>query len=323
MATRKTTKRAKSATKSGAKKSGARKKSAKRAGAKAASTRAPKLKVYKAMASASVAKKKGAARPFTITVRFRGGLTTTQQNAFKKAADRWAKVIVGDLPSVTIGGELIDDVLIEAEGVNIDGVGKILGQAGPTHLRPKSAGAAAFIPAKGIMSFDSADLGSMQADGTLNDVITHEMGHVLGIGTIWTNKGFLKGAGTSNPTFTGPAAMQEYGRLKGKNAGATPVPVENTGGAGTADSHWRETVFQRELMTGFVGDKPNPMSRMTVASLEDLGYKVDLKKAEPYKLPNLPSIAESGSLGSHTAPLDRGVVLPIIPTVLPDASMNQ
>jgi len=286
-------------------------------------TATPAFKLYKATASAAAAKKVGAARPFQITVRFRGGLTTAQQNAFKRAADRWAKVIVGDLPPVTIGGELIDDVLIEAEGVNIDGVGKILGQAGPTHLRPKSAGAAAFIPAKGIMSFDSADLGSMQADGTLNDVITHEMGHVLGIGTIWTNKGFLKGAGTSNPTFTGPGAMAEFGKLKGKGAGSTPVPVENTGGAGTADSHWRETVFQRELMTGFVGDKPNPMSRMTVASLADLGYVVDLKKAEPYKLPNLPSIAESGSLTSHVAPLDHGVVLPIIPTVLPDASLNQ
>jgi hypothetical protein len=98
--------------------------------------------------------------------------------------------------------------------------------------------------------------------------------------------------------------------------------VENTGGAGTADSHWRETVFQRELMTGFVGDKPNPMSRLTVSSLEDIGYVVDLKKAEPYKLPNLSSIAESGSLVTHVAPLDHGVVLPIIPTVLPESSMT-
>lgn len=301
-------------------KKGAAKKSrtAKRGRSTGAAT--PKLKLYKAVASASAAKKVGAARPFQITVRFRGGLTPTQQNAFKRAADRWAKVIVGDLPPVMIGGELIDDVLIEAEGVAIDGAGKILGQAGPTHLRPAHS-AAPFLPAKGIMSFDSADLASMQADGTLRDVITHEMGHVLGIGTIWTNKKLLKGAGTSNPTFVGPAAMKEFGRLKGHGAGATAVPVENHGGAGTADSHWRETVFQRELMTGFVGDKPNPMSRLTVASLEDIGYKVNMKKAERYKLPNLSSIAESGALMSHIAPIDRGVVLPIIPTVLPTDGM--
>jgi hypothetical protein len=30
-------------------------------------------------------------------------------------------------------------------------------------------------------------------------------------------------------------------------------------------------VFRNELMTGFVASPPNPMSRLTVASLKDLG----------------------------------------------------
>jgi hypothetical protein len=148
-------------------------------------------------------------------LRFLGGLTTPQKNAFKTAADRWTKVIVGDLPDVMVGGELIDDVLIEAQGVPIDGVGGILGQAGPTRLRPASAGAAAFLPAKGKMQFDTADLAAMQSAGTLVDVITHEMGHVIGIGTIWTNKGLLSGSRTTNPTFTGTNAKKEFGRPEG------------------------------------------------------------------------------------------------------------
>ena len=49
------------------------------------------------------------------------------------------------------------------------------------------------------MSFDTADLASMEADGTLVDVITHEMGHVIGIGTIWEDKGLLVGKGTHEP----------------------------------------------------------------------------------------------------------------------------
>ena len=105
---------------------------------------------------------------------------------------------------------MIDDVLIEASGTPIDGPGGILGQAGPTHLRPAGAGTAAFIPAKGRMQFDTADLAAMQANGTLNDVITHEMGHVLGIGTIWTTKGLLSGASGNNPVFTGTNAKREY-----------------------------------------------------------------------------------------------------------------
>lgn len=282
------------------------------------STRA--FEVYTAKASAPAAKRKGATRPFTILVRFRGGLTAKQKAAFTAAADRWSEVIVGDLPPVVIDGEQIDDILIEAEGASIDGPGKILGQAGPTHLRPASAGAAAFIPAKGIMSFDSADLAAMEADGTLRDVITHEMGHVLGIGTVWTRKKLLKGAGGVNPTFRGTSAMAEYGKLK--KTTATPVPVENTGGVGTRDSHWRETIFKNELMTGFVGGKPNPLSRVTVASLKDLGYVVDLAKAEKYKLPDLMDLAEEGALVARTMTVSDSLVLPSIPIVLPAGSLQ-
>ena len=77
--------------------------------------------------------------PFTIEVRFLGGLTEAEKDAFKAAADRWAKAIVGDLPSVVVDGEVVDDVLILAQGTPIDGGGGILGQAGPTHLRPSPA----------------------------------------------------------------------------------------------------------------------------------------------------------------------------------------
>ena len=272
--------------------------------------------VYVARASAKAAKAAKAAAPFTITVVFLGGLTTTQKNAFKSAADRWSKVIVGDLPDVVIGGQVVDDVLIEASGVPIDGPGGILGQAGPTHLRPTGTGATALIPAKGRMQFDTADLATMQSNGTLKDVITHEMGHVLGIGTIWGLKGLLNGTAGSNPTFVGTNAKKEYGTLKG--TGPKPVPVENTGGPGTRNSHWRDTVFVNELMTGFVNSAPNPISRVTVASLKDLGYKVDMAKAETFELPDLLRLAEGGMLhAAAAAHEEQGMVLPTVPMTLP------
>jgi hypothetical protein len=259
------------------------------------------------------------ASAYKIEVRFVGGLNTAQKNAFKGAADRWSKVIVGDVPSVIVNGEVIDDLLILAEGAAIDGVGNILGQAGPTHLRPASAGVNAFLPARGRMTFDTADLAAMQANGTLLDVITHEMGHVIGIGTIWTQKGKLVGANTSNPTFTGTNAKKEYGVLKG--TGPAAVPVENIGGVGTKNSHWRESVFRNELMSGFIAAPNNPLSRMTVASLKDLGYVVDLKAAEPYALPNLLHLAESGAMVAHLEE-PQPHAIPIIPTTLPDESLN-
>jgi hypothetical protein len=279
-----------------------------------------KLEEYKAVANEKVAKAKHAKSPFTITVQFVGGLNARQKDAFKTAANRWSKVIVGDLPPVVIDGKQIDDVLVVAEGADIDGEGQILGQAGPTHLRPANAPKAALLPARGEMTFDSADLAKMETDGTLDDVITHEMGHVLGIGSIWNLKKLLKGASGSNPTFIGPQAMKEYGTLRG--LGPTPVPVENTGGPGTRNSHWRETVFRNELMSGFIAAKGNPLSRVTVASLEDLGYVVDLEAAEPYSLPNLLEAAERGLLVPHElAPHPQGFMLPRLPTVLPGDSL--
>ena len=259
--------------------------------------------------------------PFTIEIRFLGGLNARQREAFTKAADRWTRIIVGELPRVGVDGELIDDVLILAQGAASDGPGRILGQAGPTHIRPASAGPAAFLPAKGLMSFDTADLAKMGRDGTLNDVIAHEMGHVLGIGTLWARKGLLSRPGTSNPTFVGAGAMEEYRLLRGAGR-RRRVPVENTGGPGTADGHWRETVFRNELMSGFIAAADNPLSRVTAASLGDLGYQVDLAAAEPYVLPNLLELAEAGSLVAHAAPIDVGLVLPVIPITLPADSIE-
>lgn len=245
--------------------------------------------------------------PFTIEVRFSGGLTQTQKDAFKIAADRWTKVIIGDLPAFQVDGEIVDDLLILAQGADIDGPGMILGQAGPTRVRPGTR-----LPAKGEMIFDTADLAAMEQKGTLVDVITHEMGHVLGIGTIWRMKKLVAGSGTTTPTFIGANAAREYGILTGK--GDEPVPVESSGGTGTAESHWDELVFRTELMSGFISSASNPLSRMTVASLQDLGYTVNLAAAEPYVLP-VPVLFDEEAVAEA---LNLGMMMPSIPLELPE-----
>jgi len=258
--------------------------------------------------------------PFRIDVRFLGGLSPTQEAAFEAAADRWTTVIIGDLPGVIVDGEEIDDILILAQGKPIDGVGKILGQAGPTHVRPESAGTFALLPAKGIMTFDTADLEAMETEGTLGDVITHEMGHVLGIGTMWSFKELVEGLDTDNPRFIGQLATTEYSALRGSEQ-TDGVPVENTGGPGTRGGHWRETVFRNELMSGFIAEPGNPLSRVTAGSLADMGYQVDLEKADPYELVDLVALADAGKLLPRAAPIDAGIVLPVIPQSLPDDAM--
>lgn len=242
------------------------------------------VETYRAQADRGRAELLAASGPFTIELRFQGGLRPGLREAFVAAADRWTRVIVGSLPPVVVDDETIEDLVITADARPIDGAGGILGQAGPTHLRPAGAGPAAYLPARGVMFFDADDLERMRADGSLPDVIAHEMGHVLGIGTIWKHRRLLRGEGSRNPTFAGEGAMREYQRLRGAPR-RRRVPVENTGGVGTRHGHWRESVFSDELMSGYLTSPGNALSALTIASLADLGYRVDPDAAEPYELP--------------------------------------
>jgi subtilisin-like proprotein convertase family protein len=252
---------------------------------------------------------------FVIDVRFAGGLTSAQQAAFEIAATRWARIVSADLPSVIVGGETVDDIVIDASGAAIDGPLGILGRAGPTQLRPGS-----FLPAAGVMEFDSADLLTMEADGSLVSVITHEMGHVLGFGTIWDELALRQGAGTVNPTFTGASAMREFAALSGA-AATRAVPLANVGGPGTRDGHWRESVLGNELMTGFLDEGPNPLSRLTIAAFEDMGYEVSYDAADAYALPTALELTIAGAGREGADHGGRGIMLVPPRTVLPGSAL--
>lgn len=206
---------------------------------------------------------------YNITIHFEGSnWTAAEHQAFVDAANRISSLIVGDVPNVTVfglkgGPKQVDDIYFTAELKNIDGVGGILGQTGPTSVR-----AGTYLPATATMQFDSADAQHYVDTGQFGVIVLHEMLHGVGFGSIWSYLHL-----TSGSTFVGAHAEAEYGALIG--SGPTPVPLETGGGSGTAGSHWSEAVFDHELMTGYIDALPDPLSRMTVASLQDLGYSVN------------------------------------------------
>ena len=142
------------------------------------------------------------------------------------------------------------------------------------------------------MQFDVADMAAMVANGSLNGVVLHEMMHSLGFGTIWgpDAQDEVAAPDGADPRYTGAMGEAEYAALGATDA-APGAPVENTGGTGTRGSHWRESVFHTELMTGWA-DGTMPMSRVTIGALKDFGYDVDLNKADPFVLSTSPVQAE-------------------------------
>ncbi|WP_051963466.1 leishmanolysin-related zinc metalloendopeptidase [Deinococcus misasensis] len=230
--------------------------------------------------------------PYNIQVTHPAGtlLSSSQKALFESAARRWEGVIQAGLQDFTdfdVGGGRIlnvDDLEISVSAVNMDGVGGILGRAGPEYVRPRTE-----LPITGIMQFDVADLAQMEASGTLENVILHEMGHVLGIGTLYkwdellSHNGGLDCLQATSVVFGGAQAMQQHAAL----GGSGPVPVEDQYGAGTQCGHWQEARFDHELMTGFVENGPMPLSTLTVGALQDLGYQVNLNAADAYTLPSL------------------------------------
>jgi len=229
---------------------------------------------------------------YNIVLRFLTPMSPSQTAAFTSAAARWSSIVVGNLPpDVVVANagdcgansppmnETVDDIVIFATIDSIDGPGNILGGASPCWIRDVSS-----LTLVGEMTFDSADMAALQANNILNAVILHEMGHVLGIGTLWTyvTPSLLTGGGTLDPYFTGPGGIFQFNRDGGLGYAGKKVPVENQGGPGTADGHWRETVMGRELMTGYISLTSNPLSTITVGSLEDMGYTVSYANADPY-----------------------------------------
>ena len=225
--------------------------------------------------------------PFDIVLNYNDAPTPAEQAAFTAAEATWESIVTGMVDTL---GDL--SLNIDVNLAPIDGAGDILGSAGPTFgkLGPEEN---YLYAAAGVMTFDTADTATLEAAGTLGDVILHEMAHVMGFGTLWSSSGvgfpgyqelYVDGTGQ----YTGAAGLAAFQNEFVGQGGATSVPVELGGGTGTANGHWNEVDggagptgivdgsgrdMRDMLMTGWLNAN-SFISDTTMGQWQDLGYTV-------------------------------------------------
>ena len=223
---------------------------------------------------------------FDIELVFLDEFNEIQKNVLRYMARRWMAVISEDLPDYTFtqgwsgtcgdrsftipSGERIDDLRIYVTIFDPDHHYYADSGRGSVSLLRESS----YLPVLGCMS-----LNSNRIQGSFHALVLHEIGHVLGFGSIWNEFDFLQDFSRDDPNadahFNGPRAIAAFDDAGGKDYTGAKVPVEKKDG-----SHWRRSVLGDEVMGG-----GGPLSAITVQSLADLGYGVDVTQADAYTLP--------------------------------------
>lgn len=249
---------------------------------------------------------------FDIEVVFLDNGTPSQDNIVREAAERWESIIARGAENYDFSvssqanypadecfdgqplvADVVDDLRVWVTIDSIDGRGGAVASAGPCWARPIQFTGSDVIWLEAVLGrirLDEADAAALETRGQLLSVVVHEMAHVLGFGTLWELKGLLRNPSVpSSPNadthFAGPLAIAAFDAAGGTNyIGGGKVPVESGARPGSSDGHWRESVFEIEIMTPFLAPGTEPLSLVTIESLADLGYGVDLTEAESFTL---------------------------------------
>ena len=214
-----------------------------------------------------------------------------QKRVLQYAVRRWTSVITDDQPDFVFSqawskacgydsyripiGERIDDLRIYVSSFPFPRIysSRVLGVGGPSLIRRATG-----LPLVGCIAFRLDRV----TDAEFREVAIHEIGHALGfIEEIWDSFGFLQDTDDERH-FSGPRAIAAFDAAGGRGYSGAKVPVASD------KAHWKLPVLAGELMGPTGGDRGEDggaLSAITIQSLADLGYGVDLTYAHAYTLP--------------------------------------
>ena len=228
-----------------------------------------------------------------------GGQFTTNERdildaALARAERMWETVITGYQPTIIIGS------------IPISIYPTTTGLAAATYSTPTYQGGFT-LATQGFININVNEIENFAnwqgvgANGRnyIDELLAHEVGHVLGVGTLWVGNGVYE---TNTFHYTGVYGLAAY--QAEFNQTVAFVPVENAGNPGTPNAHWDQLMRSSpqegnpsdpwsldprvgvvdqygrdrglELMSGAIDpDYGEPfLSRFTVESMRDLGYTV-------------------------------------------------
>jgi len=235
---------------------------------------------------------------FNITLRFGSDdYPDLYTEAFEDAVERWEEVITGDLPYALVEQVgYVDDILIDVTFADIDlafqGVEHpIVANSFVLDQRPVETGNGASLPTFSRVFVDTEEADKMRLN--LDELAANAIGRALGFGRLWEELELVYEA-DGVATYTGFNALREIEELSDDLNGINVL--EDGADGALAAEYWGEDILGQELMTpllqfrgaGSIPRPPNvadnPLSSLTVAAMQDLGYQVDYNASDPFSL---------------------------------------
>jgi hypothetical protein len=255
---------------------------------------------------------------FDITVVFASDdVPTSYINAFDDAIERWEEIITGDLSYAFVEGYgYVDDILIEVaiEDIELSFEGveqKILAISSVLDQRDDAISTDA-LPTYSRIVINPEEVGSLL---NLDEFVANTIGRALGFGALWEEFGIVQMI-DGVATYVGSNGLREMAELSDDLNGVNALEDGENGGL--AAQYWSEDVLDEELMTssvelrrpdvgaGAFGVPDNPISDLTIAAMEDLGYEVDYDEADSFRL-SPGSLSRQSSTSNETS-LSDGMV---------------